>query len=112
MTSANQTLVRVARFVLILDALIWLFIARRLVSYPENHWGVDSRYLVAFFGLQLAAVLVVQKQLGRRLWGILTAASALSVVASVLLVQLNILVPYELWLRRGMPERWTWSEAA
>lgn len=102
----------VARFVLIVDALIWIFVVQRVASHPENHWGLDNRYLVALFALQLVAALVVRKQLGQRLWRALTAASVVSVLASMLLVQLNILVPYELWIRRGMPERWSWYEAA
>ena len=92
---------------LVLNALIWLAISFRVFSYPENHWGLDNRVLIPWFGAQLVAAWVMRKALGRSALITFTAAALISLIGAVALLQWNVLVPYELWLKRGMPERGT-----
>ncbi|HKP59868.1 MAG TPA: hypothetical protein VJV78_24255 [Polyangiales bacterium] len=90
---------------LAVDALTWIYIGHRIVSFPENHWGFDNRLLLPFFAIQLAAATALVRRLPRRLSITFVLIAALCVAASVALISTNALLPYELWLKRGMPAR-------
>jgi hypothetical protein len=88
-----------------IDAAIWWYLGWRLMKYPENHWGFDNRWLVPFFAAQLLLAFWLGNRLPRVLRAVLMVTAALSVVASTLLITQNMLLPYELWIDRGMPMR-------
>jgi hypothetical protein len=88
-----------------IDAAIGWYLGWRLIKYPENHWGFDNRLLIPFFAAQLLLAFWFRSRLPRGLRGVLMVASGLGVVASTLLITQNILLPYELWIDRGMPMR-------
>jgi hypothetical protein len=94
-----------ARALIALDAVIWAYLGYRIVSFPENHWGMDNRVLVPFFAIQCALAVLLLRRLPKALSLSLLLVSALSVAASSTLVSSNVLLPYELWLKRGMPAR-------
>jgi hypothetical protein len=85
------------------DALIWLVIAHRVLRYPVNHWGFDVRWLAVVFVVQVTAAVVVRRGAPRTLVASVIAAGVLAAAGSWALVEWNVLVPYELWLKRGMP---------
>lgn len=93
------------RSLLTVDALIWIYIGYRIATFPENHWGFDNRMLIPFFAIQLAIAIALMRRLPRRLSIAFMVVAALSVAASVALISTNALLPYELWLKRGMPAR-------
>ncbi|WP_395852398.1 hypothetical protein [Cystobacter fuscus] len=85
--------------------LFWSLVVLRIVSHPENHIGVSVLWILP---LPLMAVLAgglwLSTQLRRAGWALLVLG-LLSSMGVVLLDQLDILVEYESWLERGMPDR-------
>src|SRR5690349_15575027 len=85
--------------------LFWSLVAVRLVMYPENHTGVSVLWAIP---LALVAMLAGGLWLAahrRRAGTVLLALGLLTTVGAVLLDRFDILVEYEEWLERGMPER-------
>ena len=84
--------------------LIWR--AQRLV----NHWAVDTRKFWACAAVTAAwgvMELFWWRRRGRWL-GVLVLVSAVALAGLVFVMDYyNLLVEYELWLQRGMPEPWT-----
>ena len=97
--------VALAGALLALDLLLWSYLGYRLVSFPENHTGFDTRRFIYLFSAQAAIAVVLLRQLPKPLAIALLLASALCLAGSVLLITHDILLPYDLWLKRGMPER-------
>ena len=94
-----------ARALIALDAAIWAYLGYRIASFPENHWGLDNRLLVPFFAVQCALAVVFVRRVPRSLALALLLVSALSAAGAATLISANVLLPYELWLKRGMPAR-------
>ncbi|HEX5658677.1 MAG TPA: hypothetical protein VFX59_15855 [Polyangiales bacterium] len=78
----------------------------RVLAVPENHWGLDHRWLIPWFALQLLLSVVPRAPLSNAARGLLGVSSALALVFVVFVTQRNGLVPYELWIQRGMPAKW------
>ena len=77
-------------------------------SYPCNHWGIiDIRY-----GFILCFINVALGMMGSHYYGKtrqFITAIVLGIVMGLFLFFIdyfNILVEYELWLQRGLPEMW------
>jgi hypothetical protein len=70
----------------------------RILQYPAPHTGFNV--------LLLSPLFVAGTALGvlRRRW-VLLAMSLASLALLAALYQMNVLVPYEVWLKRGMPDR-------
>jgi hypothetical protein len=84
-----------------LAALSW-----RVATTPDNHWGLDHRRLIPVFAAELIACAVPRMPLHRLARLSVASSSAAALVAVVAFTQLNALVPYEVWIRRGMPAKW------
>jgi glucan phosphoethanolaminetransferase (alkaline phosphatase superfamily) len=101
-----------AMVVLLIVCLFWLFVGYRALSGASNHMGFDvtrMRY-VALLGMALFVALWIVAKRGRDFTaGVLCA---LSLAGSYALDHYNFLVPYEVWLKRGMPERMSTTQAA
>ena len=97
----------VGQTLLALAATIWVAIVFRIFRYPENHLGYSVLYLLPLFAATVAAGAWRRATLGRfdRLASLLCIVGVGSAAAVCVLYQGNILVPYEVWLKRGMPER-------
>lgn len=92
---------------LLVDIGIVSAMAFRIVAARANHWGADTRLLAVPMVLSVAAgmlPLAVKRRLSP-LAIALVAAGALSLVLLWAAVATNTLLPYELWLERGMPAR-------
>ncbi|KFA94615.1 hypothetical protein Q664_01530 [Archangium violaceum Cb vi76] len=79
--------------------------AARLAMYSENHTGVSVLWALP---LALVAMLAGGLWLAahrRRAGTVLLVLGLLTAGGAVLLDRLDILVEYEEWLERGMPER-------
>ena len=94
-----------ATFVLTILCLFWLVVMYRVLLGASNHVGFElagMRY-VALMGMVLFASAWA---LARARWSLIGGAlCALSLAGSYALDHYNILLPYEVWLKRGMPER-------
>jgi hypothetical protein len=85
--------------------LFWGLVVLRIASYPDNHIGVNLLWVLPLaLVVMLAGGLWLPTQLRRMGWALLVLG-LFTVLGVVLLDRLNILVEYEAWLERGMPER-------
>ncbi len=92
---------------LVLCTLCWGLIAARIIKYPENHIAFNVLWLNVLFGGILTFGLLSWGISKRFDWlNVTVIAIALASIIGVLcLYYWNILVPYEEWIRRGMPDR-------
>lgn len=91
----------VALNVAFLFVLTW-----RLVAVPENHWGFDHRWSLAIWGAEWLAVLF-GKSLTARERAALLLTSGCCILVVAISIYANGLLPYELWIKRGMPGKWS-----
>jgi len=85
--------------------VFWGFIIYRLTSYPENYMGFSPLWGVTVFIVLLLSSLTSSFHFGfTRYFGIMVFALA-SCLALWGLEHFNLLIAYETWLSRGMPER-------
>lgn len=89
-----------------LHILFWVFIGWRLLTVPENHSSLDIRTFNALsYGLLGLAIVVA---LMRRVFYVPAAAAVLA-LASLggvhYLDRNNLMLQYETWISRGMPEK-------
>lgn len=92
---------------LVLAAMIWAAIAFRIYRYPENHVGYSVLWLLPLFATMVVVGVWRRAALGHfdgYAW-LLLLVGVSSATAAFVLYEANILVPYEVWLKRGMPER-------
>lgn len=82
----------------VLCGLFWLGVLYRVVRYPAPHTALNVLWLIPFFACSAAYGVWSGQRLS--LW-----TGLASVLGVWLLYQFNILVPYEVWLKRGMPPR-------
>lgn len=90
------------RNVLILVALFWTAIVCRVLLSPENHIGFNLFWLMPLF--LFGAGIGFWFRDGK-LGGWTIVACTVSMVLLLLMYFFNVLLPYEVWLRRGMPQR-------
>jgi hypothetical protein len=86
-------------------AVLWFFVSYKILSNSSNHFGVNIGWmrLIALVGIVLTAVIYVYTR--RIAFFIAALLFVLSMVGGYALDYYNILLPYELWLNRGMPSR-------
>ncbi len=83
------------------------FIASRIFKHAENHVGWNILYLLPLFlGVLILSVfkLYLQNWSGFLCY-LLIGLSLVSIALILCIYQFNVLVPYEIWLKRGMPSR-------
>ena len=85
--------------------LFWGLVALRLVASSSNHIGVSVLWALPLGPVAMLAGALWWSTRLRRAGMVLLAWGLLTVLGIVLLDRLDILVEYEAWLRRGMPER-------
>jgi len=87
-------------------ALLWAGFGWRIIAYTENHIGFDPNLaLIPLFAVLVAALRLLTRNVRDRLAAAMLVLAVISIVSVLLLRQFNVLLPYELWLRLGMPER-------
>jgi len=88
-----------------LSILFWAFVAYRLLCFSENHIGWNVLYATILFGA-LSGLAGLKILASNERWAkALLAYAVLSGLGVMLLYCFNILIPYEIWLDRGMPLR-------
>lgn len=83
------------------------FVAFRIFKHGENHVGWNILYLLPLFmGVMILSVvkLYLQNWSGFLCY-LLIGLSLVSIALILCIYQFNVLVPYEIWLKRGMPPR-------
>jgi hypothetical protein len=90
---------------LAIGLLFWGYVGFRLFKYSENHIGWNVLWSLAIF-LPLAGFSLTEYFLSQRRLSLIIAIFAIvSTLAVFALYQFNILIPYEIWIKRGMPKR-------
>lgn len=85
--------------------LFWGLVALRISLDPVNHIGVSLLLVVPLAVVAMLAGGLWLPTQRRRAGVMLLVLGLLTVVSVVLIDRLNILVEYETWLERGMPDR-------
>lgn len=90
---------------LLLTIAVWAALLERIVSDPTNHVGVEPLLAVVPFLIvvSLSWLTKVPRHAGLRAG--VTVYALLSIVAIVGVDRANVLVQYDRWAERGMPER-------
>lgn len=92
-------------FLFIISISVWFYLSYRIVNYSENHVGWNilwSLYLFVTFSVSSIAREYLFKEKINRVFIIF---SIISIILVFGLYFFNILLPYEVWLQRGMPSR-------
>jgi hypothetical protein len=101
---STSTIRRVSLTLALGSVAVALAIAARILRYPENHVGWDPRYALPIpIAGTLAALFACYR--GARTHAVLALFGVAVAALLIAAVQLNWLVPYELWLSRGQPTR-------
>lgn len=86
--------------------VIWSFFSIRIAIYPDNHVGFDPHLaMIPLFSVLLIALKLLASAHGDRSAQVMLVLSLLSLLGLVLLRSFHVLLPYELWLTLGMPDR-------
>ena len=83
----------------------WAVLVARIVREPGNHVGVEPLLAIVPFVLLLAVAWLPRYRERRAARAVITAYVLLSLAAVVAMDRANILVQYDRWSQRGMPER-------
>ncbi len=83
----------------------WAVLAARIAREPCNHVGVEPLLAIIPFMLLLAVTWFPRYRERRTARAIVTAYVLLSIAAVIAMDRANVLVQYDRWSRRGMPER-------
>lgn len=89
----------------LLGIIFWGYVAYRLGRYPENHVGWNVLWSLGPFGLLALLALLQWNWNGSHLAVWMLGFALLSCLLVLAFYYGNILVPYEVWLKRGMPAR-------
>jgi hypothetical protein len=88
---------------------IGLFIASAAIFYsPNNHWSFDIRWcwIAVPAGLIWLIIVWACKWISKSLCSVLMLTIFLSALIIFVVDRLNLLVDYDVWTARGMPDRW------
>lgn len=85
--------------------LFWIFVAFRILRYPENHIGFNILAAIVPFLMLVAAAGAAFYFDRSNIKLVIAVFAVLSIVLIAAMYHFNILVPYEVWLKRGMPPR-------
>lgn len=86
---------------LALCCLFWTVVVVRIVRYTDNHVGYNILWAIPLFLPMLAVGWPRRDTIGLGL----IVAGLVSIAAILAIYYGNVLVPYEVWLKRGMPRR-------
>lgn len=91
----------------LLFCLIGIIVWKLWTDYPCNHWGGDIRYGFILCGLNVIIGMIGLYYYGKTSGFII--AIGVGMVCGVFLFivdYFNLLVEYNLWIQRGMPDMW------
>lgn len=91
------------------DLIILLIFSWRVFLADANHWSLDNSKLIWPLVVQVLALFTLRltQTRPRRLLSLTSLIGLLTLAVSWGCIEWNLLVPYEQWLRRGMPDPWT-----
>lgn len=87
-------------------ALLWTGFGWRIIFHLENHIGFDPNLaLIPLSAVLMVALGLLLRDFTDRLCWAMLFLTTISILGVLLLRLFNVLLPYELWLRLGMPDR-------
>ncbi len=90
---------------LVASLFVWAAFVQRIVHEPGNHVGPEPLLAVIPFVVVLALAWLPRYRRWKAARVFVTVYVLISLSALVAMDRANVLVQYERWLRRGMPER-------
>lgn len=86
--------------------LVILWVLHRAFFVPDNHIGFEP-----YLFMTTAGFAVVSAWLSRGRWRVAAmAVSVLTVAVIAFAVHFNLLLQYEEWIQRGMPDKPDWAQ--
>ena len=86
--------------------LVILWVVQRAFFVPDNHVGFEP-----YLFMTTAGFAVVSAWLSRGGWRVVAlAVSVLTVVVIACAAHFNLLLQYEEWIQRGMPDKPGWAQ--
>ncbi len=95
----------VSNGILFITLICWLYIIFRLVKYTDNHVGWNPLLLCLLFGVLAALSGFIFYSTKKKIQLLIFIYSLFSAGTIYYFYSANILLPYEVWTERGMPER-------
>lgn len=95
----------IAALLLMPAVVVSAWVLHRSFVVPGNHIGFDPALL--FWAAGLSIIQVCVGPIGLRVLG--WAISILTVVLITAALHFNLLLQYEVWIQRGMPDKPTWA---
>lgn len=90
---------------LTLSVVFWCYVGFRIGKYPENHVGWNILWANGLFALLAIVALIHWFQDGGKFAIVVIVFCCISSIVATSFYYFDVLVPYETWLKRGMPER-------
>ena len=90
---------------LVTTLAVWAAFVGRIVYEPGNHVGPEPLFAIAPFVLLLAIAWLPRYRRWKVVRLLVIAYVVVSISAVVAVDRANVLVQYDRWLKRGMPER-------
>ena len=95
----------VATLLLMPAVMVSAWVPHRAFCVPDNHIGIEPSLLLWAAGLSIFLGVVGPRGLRFFAWGI----STLTVGLITAVLHFNLLLQYDDWIQRGMPDKPTWA---
>lgn len=95
----------IAVLLLIPPVLMTVWVLYRALWVPDNHIGFEPSLFMGGAGFSVIAAVLSQSRL--RLLACAVSLATVGIVAAA--IHFNLLLQYEEWIRRGMPDKPSWA---
>lgn len=89
----------------IASLLVWSALVLRIIGEPGNHVGQEPLLAIFPFLLLLVVAWLPRYRRRRAARAFVTAYALFSLLALVAIDRTNVLVQYDRWVKRGMPDK-------
>ena len=88
-----------------IGVVFWVYVVFRLVRYDENYMGWNILLIIPIFAIVLFTSFFKFYAFRDLFSVVLVLFAVVSILAILAMYHFNVLLPYEIWLKRGMPAR-------
>ncbi len=98
--------IRVFNYLLFfIGSIFWFYIIYRIIKYPENYVGWNILWVNGLFLISTLFSILDLREENRKRSLVIVTFSVVSITFIISIYFLDILIPYDLWVQKGMPER-------
>ncbi len=85
--------------------LFWIGMGQQIYTHPQPHVGYNILDFIPVLLLGSLVAFLIAWRFSSKLWWVAGGLTILSSIAVFYIYKANILVPYDEWIGRGMPNR-------